>query len=298
MRNGLANEPFTLSGIVGRDSCGDGSVELDEQAASAVAVSTTEKIRARFVADDATSNGCVFGGAVANRNFGWCLPGIHLALGSSSRSVRTVRVMASARRRMGRWFAPGVALSIAVIGSGCGTENSPSSDPAAPRLAGSIRIDGSSTVAPLMKIAAEDFQAENKGVTVTVGTSGTGGGFEKFCNGETDISNASRAIKSGEKEKCAAKGIAFTELMVANDGLTIAVNRSNKWVTCLKVSQLKAMWAPDSKVTNWRDIDPSFPNVKLALFGAGTDSGTFDYFTEVINGKAKASRTDYTTTSR
>jgi phosphate transport system substrate-binding protein len=171
-------------------------------------------------------------------------------------------------------------------------ETSSAAKPAS-NLAGTIKMDGSSTVAPLMKVAAEDFQTANKGVTVTVGTSGTGGGFEKFCNGETDVANASRAMKDTEKEKCAAKGITFTELQVANDGLTVVVNKSNTWAKCLKVSQLKAMWNTDSKISSWKEIDPSFPDEKLVLFGAGTDSGTFDYFTEAINGKAKASRTDY-----
>ena len=161
------------------------------------------------------------------------------------------------------------------------------------KLAGTIKIDGSSTVAPLMKVAAEDFQAKYKDVTVTVGTSGTGGGFEKFCNGETDVSDASRPIKDAEKEKCAAKGITFTEVLVANDALTVVVNKANTWAKCLTVAQLKTMWAPESKAATWKDIDPSFPDEKLVLFGAGTDSGTFDYFTEAINGKAKASRTDY-----
>ena len=144
-----------------------------------------------------------------------------------------------------------------------------------------------------MKVAAEDFQSANKDVTVTVGTSGTGGGFEKFCNGETDISNASRPIKSTETDKCTAKGIKATEVIVANDGLTVVVNKANTWAKCLTVAQLKTMWAPESKAASWKDIDPSFPDEKLVLFGAGTDSGTFDYFTEAINGKAKASRTDY-----
>lgn len=163
----------------------------------------------------------------------------------------------------------------------------------AEKLSGTIKIDGSSTVAPLMKVAAEDFQDANKDVTVTVGTSGTGGGFEKFCNGETDISNASRAIKDSEKEACAAKGITFTEMLIANDGLTVVLNKSNDFAKCLTVTQLKAIWNTDSKISNWKDVDPSFPDEKLVLFGAGTDSGTFDYFTEAINGKSKVSRTDY-----
>ena len=162
-------------------------------------------------------------------------------------------------------------------------------------LTGTSLIDGSSTVAPLMTLAAEDFQLENSGVRVTVGTSGTGGGFEKFCAGETDISNASRPIKDSEKEACATAGVEFIEMIVANDALSVVVNTDNDWVTCLTVEQLNKMWSPDSEgsVNNWNQIDPSFPDQALTLFGAGTDSGTFDYFTKAINGEEGASRTDY-----
>ncbi|MFZ9393758.1 MAG: PstS family phosphate ABC transporter substrate-binding protein, partial [Ilumatobacteraceae bacterium] len=162
-------------------------------------------------------------------------------------------------------------------------------------LGGQILIDGSSTVAPLLTLAAEDFQAENSGVKVTVGTSGTGGGFEKFCAGETDISNASRPIKESEIEACKAKGVEYIEVIIANDALSVVVNNENTWAKCLTVAQLKTMWGPDAegKVTNWNQIDPSFPDQALSLFGAGTDSGTFDYFTKEINGEEGASRTDY-----
>lgn len=165
-------------------------------------------------------------------------------------------------------------------------------------ISGDIAIDGSSTVAPLMKLTAESFQDANSGVTVAVGTSGTGGGFEKFCAGETDISDASRPIKDTEIASCKAKGIEFYEVLVANDALTVVVNPENDWAKCLTVAQLKTMWAPEAEgtISNWNQIDPSFPDQALTLFGAGTDSGTFDYFTEVINGKAKASRTDYNPT--
>ncbi|MCA1692031.1 MAG: PstS family phosphate ABC transporter substrate-binding protein, partial [Actinobacteria bacterium] len=165
-----------------------------------------------------------------------------------------------------------------------------------PKLSGTIRVDGSSTVAPLSETAAELFQEEQRGVRVTVGTSGTGGGFEKFCNGETDISDASRPIKQSEIDLCTAKGVKYDELAVANDGLAVVVSPTNTWAKCLTVEQLKKVWAPGSTVNNWRDIDPSFPDERLQLFGAGTDSGTFDYFTEAINGKAGASRTDYNAT--
>jgi phosphate transport system substrate-binding protein len=161
-------------------------------------------------------------------------------------------------------------------------------------LSGTIRIDGSSTVAPLTEAIAEQFQAENPDVRVTVGTSGTGGGFEKFCAGETSISDASRAIEPEEVEACEKQGITFEEVRVATDALTVVVNPENP-VNCLTVEQLSAIWGPDSKISNWSDV----PGLKedfdeeLALFGPGTDSGTFDYFTEEINGEEGASRKDY-----
>ncbi len=163
-------------------------------------------------------------------------------------------------------------------------------------LSGDIRIDGSSTVAPLSTVAAELFQEEHPDVRVTVGTSGTGGGFEKFCNGETDISDASRAIKDDEVAACEANGIEFEEITVANDGLSVVVNPANDWVECLTVEELNAIWAPGSTVNNWSQVRPGFPDVELKLFGAGTDSGTFDYFTEAINGEEGASRSDYAQT--
>lgn len=165
-------------------------------------------------------------------------------------------------------------------------------------LTGQVLIDGSSTVAPLMTLVAEDFQAENSGVRVTVGTSGTGGGFEKFCAGETDFANASREIKDSEKEACAAAGIEFVEVVVANDALSVVVNKNNDWAKCLTVEQLKTMWEPaaEGKITSWTQIAPSFPDRKIGLFGAGTDSGTFDYFTAAIVGEEGASRTDYNPT--
>jgi phosphate transport system substrate-binding protein len=160
-------------------------------------------------------------------------------------------------------------------------------------LSGSVKIDGSSTVAPLTTAAAEFFAEEQAKVRVTVGTSGTGGGFEKFCNGETDISNASRPIKDEETAACQKKSITFAELTVANDALTVVVNKDNNWAECLTTAQLKKMWEPNSKVTTWNQVDPKFPNEPLKLFGPGTDSGTFDYFTDEINGEEGASRTDY-----
>jgi phosphate transport system substrate-binding protein len=164
---------------------------------------------------------------------------------------------------------------------------------AASNLSGTITVDGSSTVGPLTTAAAEAFGAANSGVQVTVGISGTGGGFEKFCNGETDLSDASRPIKPEETAKCDAKGIKYHEILVANDGITVVVNKANDWATCLTVDQLKTMWGPDSKASSWKDIDPSFPDEPLKLYGPGTDSGTFDFFTTAINGKGGASRSDY-----
>jgi phosphate transport system substrate-binding protein len=160
-------------------------------------------------------------------------------------------------------------------------------------LSGPVVIDGSSTVEPLSSAAAEFFQAEQPDVNVTVGTSGTGGGFQKFCNAETDISDASRPIKDEEKALCDSRGISFEEIQVANDALTVVVNKENTWANCLTVDQLKRMWEPGSTVKSWNEIDPSFPNEPLTLFGAGADSGTFDYFTAEIVGEEGASRTDY-----
>jgi phosphate transport system substrate-binding protein len=163
-------------------------------------------------------------------------------------------------------------------------------------LSGRIRIDGSSTVAPLVTYAAEQFRKDEPGVRITVGVAGTGGGFERFCRGETDLSNASRPVKDEERAVCEENGIRFFELQVANDGIAIVVNPSNDWAECLTVDQLKKIWEPGSKVRSWRDVDPSFPDEELDLFGAGTDSGTFDYFTEAIVGEEGSSRSDYTAT--
>jgi phosphate transport system substrate-binding protein len=157
---------------------------------------------------------------------------------------------------------------------------------------GTISADGSSTVGPFVTKAAEDFGAEQD-VDVTVGISGTGGGFERFCAGETDLSNASREIDEEEQALCQEGGIEYVEFRVATDAITNVVNSSNDWATCLTVEQLKSIWEPGSNVSNWNQIDPSFPDQALTLFGPGTDSGTFDYFTDVINGEEGASRTDY-----
>lgn len=162
-------------------------------------------------------------------------------------------------------------------------------------LSGAVVADGSSTVAPLTEAAADFFRDEEPEVNVTVATSGTGGGFEKFCADETDIQDASRAIDDEEAAACADAGIEYTEIVIANDGLSVVVNPANDWAECLTVDQLATIWGPESEgtVTSWNQVDPSFPDVPLALFGAGTDSGTFDYFTDAINGEEGAIRTDY-----
>jgi len=157
-----------------------------------------------------------------------------------------------------------------------------------------IKIDGSSTVFPITEAMAEEFMKRNRGVNITVGISGTGGGFSKFCAGETDISNASRPIKQSEIDKCKAAGIEYIELPVAFDALTVVVNPRNNWVSSLTTAELKKIWEPGSTVNNWSQVRSGFPNRTMRLYGPGTDSGTFDYFTEAINGKAGDSRSDYT----
>jgi phosphate transport system substrate-binding protein len=160
-----------------------------------------------------------------------------------------------------------------------------------------IKIDGSSTVYPITEAVAEEFQKTKRGtIRVTVGLSGTGGGFKKFCSGETDISNASRPIKASEREQCKKAGISYIELPVAFDALTVVVNKGNNWANSMTVAELKKMWEPaaQGKIKTWNQVNPKWPNAPLKLFGPGADSGTFDYFTEAINGKSRASRSDYT----
>ncbi|MGH3135568.1 MAG: PstS family phosphate ABC transporter substrate-binding protein [Gaiellaceae bacterium] len=186
---------------------------------------------------------------------------------------------------------PPVALLLALVtavlvAAGCGGSGSGGTV---------ITADGSSTVGPFTTKAAEDWKAAG-GSDVTVGISGTGGGFERFCAGETDISNASRAIKDEEAAICAENGVEYVELQVATDALTNVVNAENDWVNCLTVDRLNAIWKPGSTVSNWNQVDPSYPDVPLKLYGAGTDSGTFDYFTDAINGEEGASRSDFSAT--
>jgi len=200
-------------------------------------------------------------------------------------------------RLVARWRWGALLLAIGMLAAACGGGNNDGgSADGGSQLSGTINIDGSSTVAPLSEAAAELFQEQNSGVRVTVGTSGTGGGFEKFCAGETDISDASRGIEADETAACESKGIKYEEVQVANDGLSVVVNNQNTWANCLTTAQLKAIWDKGSKVNNWNQVDPSFPNEPLKLFGAGTDSGTFDYFTNAINGEEGRSRSDYSAT--
>lgn len=160
-----------------------------------------------------------------------------------------------------------------------------------------VKIDGSSTVFPLTEGVAEEFQTSQRGaVRVTVGISGTGGGFKKFCRGETDVQDASRPISADEMEACRKNGVQYYELPVAFDAITLVVSRHNTWVSSMTVAELKKMWEPSAQaaVTRWSHVRSSWPDIPLKLFGAGSDSGTFDYFTEAVVGKAKASRGDYT----
>jgi phosphate transport system substrate-binding protein len=160
-------------------------------------------------------------------------------------------------------------------------------------LSGRISADGSSTVAPFTTAAAEMFQRKNRGVQVTVGVSGTGGGFDRFCRGEIDLSNASRPIRAAEHERCLGQGIRWQAFTVANDGIAIVANRAATWASCLTVAELKKIWDRGSNVDNWNDVRAGFPDVPLKLYGPGTDSGTFEFFTEKINGRARQSRSDY-----
>ena len=192
-----------------------------------------------------------------------------------------------------------LAAALAGCGGGRGDDEGGGETTSAPTtagggdLSGRIQADGSSTVGPYTTAAAEAFQDVEPGVQVTVGVSGTGGGFERFCRGETDLSNASRAIKDEEIAACKKEGIEYVEFQVANDALTVVVNTENDWAECLTVEQLKKIWNTGSKVSDWNQVDPGFPDQQLKLFGPGTDSGTFDYFTGEINGEEGASRSDY-----
>ena len=181
-----------------------------------------------------------------------------------------------------------VTLALALLLSACGGGGS------ANGLSDTVKIDGSSTVFPVSEAMAEEFQLLNRKVRVTVGVSGTGGGFKKFCREETDITDASRPIKTVEVETCTANGIEFIELPIAFDGLSIMVNPKNDWVDFLTVEELKRIWEPGSTVEKWSDVRPEWPDKDIELVGADTNSGTFDYFTQAIVGEEGASRPDYT----
>jgi phosphate transport system substrate-binding protein len=207
------------------------------------------------------------------------------------------------RRAHGRFLLLALAIgTLALTAAACGRDEASSTTPAATggsgteQLSGNVEVDGSSTVGPLTTAAAESYREQQSGVNVTVGISGTGGGFERFCAGETDISDASRPIEDEEAKICKDAGIEYVEYQVGVDALTNIINSENDWATCLTTDQLKKIWEPgaEKKITNWNQVDPSFPDEPLTLAGPGTDSGTFDYFTDVINGEEGASRTDYT----
>jgi phosphate transport system substrate-binding protein len=181
-----------------------------------------------------------------------------------------------------------IAVGLAFVVAACGDDDNGDG-----KLQGNIRIDGSSTVGPLTEIAAELFREDNPDVKITVGISGTGGGFEKFCAGETDISDASRSIEDDEKSSCSKKNITYDEIQVANDGIAVVVNPDNDWAKCLTTDELKKIWDRGSKVNSWNEVRSDFPDDSMKLFGPGTDSGTFDFFTDKINGEEGRSRSDY-----
>lgn len=193
-------------------------------------------------------------------------------------------------------FAVVAALVAFTIACGGGSATSDGASGGGSSAGSEVRLDGSSTVFPISEAVAEEFQKANPGTRVTVGISGTGGGFQKFCRGETDISDASRPISKTETEACRAAGINFIELPIAYDGIAIVVNPKASWISDIAVDELKTIWAPDAqgKITRWNQVRTAWPDREIHLFGAGVDSGTYDYFTEAVNGKAKASRGDFT----
>ncbi|SEP36929.1 PstS family phosphate ABC transporter substrate-binding protein [Nitrosovibrio sp. Nv6] len=184
----------------------------------------------------------------------------------------------------------GIEIVVVVLGGLLGGVSVANAEPI-------VKIDGSSTVYPITEAVAEDFQIDNRGaVKVTVGISGTGGGFKKFCRGEIDIANASRPISKKEMDSCKTAGVQYVEMPVAYDALTVVVNPRNDWVKAITVAELKKIWEPDAqgKITRWNQVNAAWPDDPINLYGPGADSGTFDYFTEAIVGKAKSSRGDFT----
>ncbi len=192
-----------------------------------------------------------------------------------------------------RYLAPIAALALTVAACGGGSPSSGGASSTSPTL---VSLDGSSTVFPISEAVAEEFQKSNSNIRVTVGISGTGGGFQKFCRSEIDIADASRPISASEVEACGKSGVEFVELPIAYDGIAIAVSPKATWADKITVAELKTLWAPDAqgKVTRWSHVRAGWPDREIHLFGAGVDSGTFDYFTEAITGKVKASRGDFT----
>lgn len=205
-----------------------------------------------------------------------------------------------------RLWNQALLLGICVFVSGCGgcsvkekdqdasAPNSVDGGAAPATLSGKIEIDGSSTVLPISSAVAQEFMKLSPGVKIKVNVSGTGGGFKRFARGETNISDASRPIKDSEIAACKENGIEFIDFTVAIDGLTVVVNKENTWCNAITVAQLKKLWEPDSTVKKWNELDPSWPDKEIKLFGPDNESGTFDYFTEEIVGESKASRSDYT----
>ena len=209
----------------------------------------------------------------------------------------------TARRLIGALFVGLVAaMAMAACGSGDGSSSAAATSTAVNKAAsapensleGTVEIDGSSTVAPVTEAVAEEYRKFQDSVLVNVGISGSGGGFKRFTAGETDISDASRVIRDTEAATAAENGIEYYGLLVGVDGLSVMVNLQNDFVTCMTVEQLKTLWEPESSVDSWNDLDASWPDRKINLYGPGTDSGTFDYFTEEVMGEAKLSRADYT----
>ncbi|MDQ3230932.1 MAG: PstS family phosphate ABC transporter substrate-binding protein [Pseudobdellovibrionaceae bacterium] len=186
--------------------------------------------------------------------------------------------------------ARNLTLSLAVFAMGC---HGFASDKGDKKLKGEVKLDGSSTVFPIAEAAAEEFQKLYPRVRVTVGMSGTGGGFKKFSSGEIDIATASRRMKPEETKKAQDQKVEYTELPLALDGITIAVHPGNTWATQLTLTQLKEIWQPGSRISTWKDLNPAWPNEKIKLYGPGADSGTFDFFTERVMGTARLSRNDY-----
>ena len=192
------------------------------------------------------------------------------------------------------------AAALAVFAGACGSPaptpaaSAPDAADQAARLSGTIEIDGSSTVFPVSQAVAEEFRRGQPDVQVNVGVSGTGGGFQRFARGETDISDASRPIKDSEREAAVANGVEFIEMRVGTDGLSVIVHPDNDFVDCLTVEELNSIWKPGSEIDNWSQVRAGFPDQRLRLYGPDTDSGTFDYFTEEVNGEAQVSRSDYT----